>query len=111
VVFAGTLVLEATQHIDGSSVDVVGLRLSSVLLERDAETGPVVHYDLPLDVYFASAPDLVAQYAARDRRSDGRRDGCGRAVAQSVEQQVDQATGALGQLRRVGGHADAAHRP
>jgi Protein of unknown function (DUF2470) len=65
VLFSGTLVLEEIQNVDGAVVDVVGMRLDSVLLEREDDSGPVVHYELPLDVYFGCGPDVIAQYAAR----------------------------------------------
>jgi uncharacterized protein DUF2470 len=65
VVFAGTLTLDAVQEIDGVDVDLIGLRLRAVLIERDRTSGPMQQYELPLDVYFAHAGDVVAQYAAR----------------------------------------------
>jgi hypothetical protein len=69
VVFIGHLAVVGTEHIDADRVDIVELRLTSVIVEQDDPDAPnVVTHQIPLAHYHRSTVDPLIAGAERIRR-------------------------------------------
>jgi hypothetical protein len=69
VVFVGHLAVVGTEHIDAERVDVVELRLTSVIVEQDDPSAPnIVTHQIPLAQYHHLPVDPLIAGAERIRR-------------------------------------------